>query len=196
MPQIDTHAIGLLLGPFFLWFFFIFGLIGFAVGTSLVVCGSGMTKFSDLMNRWVSTRSKLGRRWIGALFIAGGAYPLFKLAGGLHSGSLGLIGTGGTFQGRILASGIEAAWWFLTVGNLFAIAFGMLLLLAPRVLDSLATKIEKGTLVPKAEGGEGRMYLTLDHLVGTHPRLAGSLVAAGAFVVVLQFGSALFGANR
>lgn len=195
MPHISNDIVGQLFTPFFVWFFFIFGLVGLAVGAGLAICGSRLHKFFNLTNRWVSTRRSFKRRWVGALFIAGGAFPLFTLVHRLYESSFELL-LGGAIQSRFIAWGVQAVWWFLTLGNLFAIVVGAMLLFSPTVLESISNSLGRRVVMRQPEdAGEG-MYLTLDRWIESFPRLAGSLIAAGALVVVLQFGLVLFGMHR
>lgn len=189
MPSIDHDIMNYFI-PFFVWLFFIFGVAGLAVGAGLAVYGNRMTGFFSLMNRWIPTQGYFNRRWIGVLFIAGGAFPLFTLARRLYENSFGHL-LGGAIQSPVIAWSVEAGWWSLIFGNLLAIVVGVLLAFSPATLQAAGASAGR----PSGLSGdtEERMYLTLDRWIKSSPRLTGIIIAAGALVVVLQFGLMLFG---
>lgn len=187
MSAIANDQLVQLFAPFFLWFFFIFGLVGCAVGAGLLVYGARMQGFFGLMNRWVSTRRTFTRRWVGLCFVVGGAFPLFTLLRWLSAKNFDLA-LGGAIHSPVLAWGVEALCWILIVGNLFSIAVGAMLLLARGPLAA-------GDKPRSAGSSEDRMYLALDRWAASFPRLIGGAIAVGALIVAGRFGLVLFGSG-
>jgi hypothetical protein len=176
------------LSPFFVWFFFIFGLAGLAVGVRLVIRGNRMAGLFGLMNRWIPTQAYFNRRWMGLFFIAGGAFPLFMLGRRLYENIFNRI-FGVAVQSPFAAWSIDAVWWLLIVGNLLAVMVGAMLLFFPTVLASAVRPY--GLFRDTGE----KTYLALDRYAESSPRLLGIVIAAGALVVVSQFGIMLFGVH-
>ena len=195
MSLVNDNLLGQFFVPFLVWFFFIFGLAGLAVGAGLLVFGNGMKQIFGASNRWISTRRNLNLRWTGLLFVFGGAYPLFKLLQLRDQGGISRL-LGSAVGDRFAVWMLEAAGWILMAGNLIAIVVGLLMLFSPAVLESISARFRSQQVQQPFENSEEKMYLTLDRLIVSHPRLAGLLISTGAAIVVVQFGLVLNDALR
>ena len=211
MPSINNQVVEQLIIPFVVLFFFVWGIIGIAVGVSLIVYGARMLQFFSTMNRWVSTRQKFKavavphdigqavqrhRRWLAAVFVAGAAYAIFGLVARFDvSAVVSALGMG--IPRFYVEWAVESLRWLLVVGSVFAIVIGIMLGFFPNALGALeayANRWYSFRQLGMRLGIPGdTMYLTLDKWVETFPKTAGWIIAIAASVVVVDSGIMLFG---
>lgn len=200
-PAIDQFFL-----PLMVRFFFVFGIIGFAVGMGLVLDHVRMHTFFGIMNRWVSMRRrtrwlaiphdmdsavKRSRRLIGGTFILVAAYSTFvlivqtdvaRVVAELH------FDTPQAFVAWV----IESMRWFLIGGGMVAITVGTMLIFFPIALRVMETHANHWyPSFGRSQSGDA-MHMGFDEWVESHPCVMGWIIAMGALVVVAAFGTRLF----
>lgn len=195
-----------LLGPTLNAFALTGSLIGLVVGAGLLVARAQTLEFFRRMNRRVSMRQATkplevtrdieggpGHRHhpvVAIMFLLGGAYAAVMLFTQLDAGrtvkALGISTNPVTAE--VL---IQTARWFLILGGLAAVAFGAMLLLAPRAWLALEARANRWHSTRQMMRGGETQYEGLDRWVESYPRTAGlvlvatSLVASAAFAILL-----------
>ena len=211
MPFINNQVIEQLIVPFFALFFFVWGIIGVAVGLSLWVYGGKMLRLFSTMNRWVSTRRGLKvmalphdigqtvqkyRRGLAAVIVAGAAYSLFILIARFDVTAV-VSALGLSMQRSYIEWAVESLRWLLIVGSVFAIVVGIMLGFFPNNLGALEAYTNQWYSFRRLGMRLGlpgdTMYLTIDKWVETFPRTAGWIIAISALFVAVESGIALFG---
>jgi hypothetical protein len=107
------------------------------------------------MNRWVSTRRTLRsieiprdtgpavltyRRWLGAIFIAGGVFAIYGLATQYNErAAIALLGLD-IFRPSFASWVVESARWVLIVGNVAGTIVGVALVFFPGALVDLEAR--------------------------------------------------------
>lgn len=200
-PTIDQYF-----ALFMVWFFFVFGIAGFAVGVGLVSSHEHMHRFFGVMNRWVSMRpgtrwlaiprttSLLGQRLrsvIGAAFILVAAYSTFILVTQIDVGRI--VATLRLETPRVYVTWImESMRWLLIVGGLLAIAVGVMLAFFQNALLAIETRANHwGSFRGDSQSGDA-MHLGFDRWIESYPRTLGCVIAVAALVVVVDYGLRLF----
>jgi hypothetical protein len=194
----NNNQVWQLLVQFLLTCVLVFGVVGFAVGVGLLVSSSRTIRFFHATNRWVSTRSALKtmeisrdtehfahkyRRWVGAAFIAGGAYSIVGLAGWFDAAAVGaMLGKGAAIP--LVATFAQSVRWILIAGSLFGVAIGITLCFYPGVLGILEKLLNQWISSRRMVYGWDDMNLTLDHLIEAHPRPSGWILSCVALGVV------------
>ena len=189
-------------------FFFVGGLVGFAVGASLFFYSQRTMRLFDALNRWVSMRSAAKpleiprdtthavlkhRRWLAIFFIAGASFSIFILATKFDAGA---VITGlhlNTLRAPVAGWIVDSARWILIVGNLIAIAVGIMLGFSPTALVALEESGSHWYSERKLLLGADKMNLSLDKLVAAFPRTTGAIFMLTTLILVGNFGFLLFG---
>lgn len=177
----------------------VFGVIGFAVGVGLLVSSSKTIWFFHATNRWVSTRSALKpmeilrdtehvahkyRRWVGAGFIAGGAYSIVGLIGWFDPAAVGAtLGKGATIL--LVTTLAQSLRWILIAGSLLGVGIGIALCFFPGALGTLEKTLNQWISSRRMVHGWDDMNLPLDHLIEAHPRPSGWILSCVALGVVV-----------
>jgi hypothetical protein len=189
-------------------FFLIGGIVCVAVGVSLIVNSQRTLRFFGTMNRWVSLRSasrpleiprdttqavQKRRYWLGALFIAGGAYATYFLATRYSAGAAIQLFNLATLPAAFAAWIADSARWILIAGNLAAIAVGVLLAFSPATLAALEAGGSRWFSERQLLKGADTQNLSLDKWVATYPRRAGVIIVIGALLMLGNFGITLLG---
>lgn len=210
MPSINNQLVEQMLIQFVLLFFIVWGIIGVAVGVSLIVCGARMLQLFSKMNRWVSTRRNLKvmavphdigqtvqrhRRWLAAVFVVGAAYSIFGLIARFDvSAVVSALGMG--IPRFYVAWAVESLRWLLVVGSVLAIVIGIMLGFFPNNLGALEAYTNRWYSFRQLGMRLGipgdTMYMTLDKWVETFPKTAGWIITIAASVVVIDSGIVLF----
>ncbi len=195
-----NYFVETLLIPSVVEFFLLVGIVGVLVGIGLIVWKEPTLRTLAVLNRWVSTRRWLrpaeiphdtssgvqrNRVLIGLFFVLAAAYSLFGL--------LARFNTQAVVPANSLGGWTPAAhWlldslrWFLVVGSIAAAVVGALLVLMPETLRRLEARANVWHSSRKALGGVAdAMYMPLDKWVEHYPRLAGAVIAAGAFAIAI-----------
>lgn len=189
-----------LLFPSVVEFFLLVGVVGVLVGIGLILWREPTLRFLAVLNRWVSTRRWLKsaeiphdtssgvqryRLWIGLFFVLAAAYSLFGL---LTRFNVQAVVPANSLGGWTPAAHwlLDSLRWFLVVGSIAAAAVGALLVLMPETLRKLEARANEWHSSRRALGGVAdAMYMPLDKWVEHYPRLAGAVIAAGAFAVAI-----------
>jgi len=181
-------------------------LIGLVIGAGLLLARAQTLEFFRRMNRRVSMRQATrpleiprdveggpGHRHhpvVALAFLLGGAYAAVVLFTQLDAGrtvkALGISTNPVTAE--VL---IQTARWFLIIGGLAAIAFGAMLLFAPRAWLALEARANRWHSTRQMMRGAETQYRGLDRWVESYPVAAGivlvatSLIASAAFAILL-----------
>jgi hypothetical protein len=179
---------------------------GFAIlaaGLGLIFNSAGTLRFFSRMNRWVSTRRTLRpieiprdtgqavqkyRRWLGAIFIAGGSFAIYGLAMQFSArAAVTLLGLD-IFRPSFASWIVESARWILIVGNVAGIAVGVMLVFFPQALVALEARGARWYSERAIVKDREKMNLTLDGWVERFPRAAGCIITFFALVLIGAFG--------
>jgi hypothetical protein len=199
MMYLSNNAIQQMLFQAAILCFFIFGIIGVAVGAGLIVCRDKVFKISQTMNHWVSTRHVLKpaeiprdteqmshkyRRWVGAIFILGGVFSIFGLIARVDAAAIGAA----LKLGNMLPFAVwlmESLRWFLIAGSLLGIAVGIMLCFYPNALGAIEKFANQWISSRHITRGGDDMRMTLDRVVEAYPRPSGWIIACGSLGVVI-----------
>lgn len=189
-------------------FFLVGGLVGVAVGVSLIVRSERTLRFFGIMNRWVSLRGAARpleiprdttqavqryRHWLGAVFIVGGAFATFILATRFSAGAARQLLNLTALHPTIASWAVDSARWILIVGNLVAVVVGILLAFFPAALAALEARGGSWFSERRLLKGGDTQNLSLDKWVAAHPRRAGVIMVVGALLMMGNFGIMLLG---
>lgn len=196
-----------LLVDFVIRLFFVFGILALLVGVGLVFSHERMHRLFGMCNRWVSTRRSM--RWleiprdvvesaahrfrhlVGACFVLLAAYSTFMLVTQVDARYFVVVLPGGKVSAEFVAWLAESARWALIVGGMVAIAAGAMLAFVPQALRAVEERANRWYSTHNWMRDGDDMRLGFDGWVERRPRVTGSLIAAGALVVVANFGLAL-----
>jgi hypothetical protein len=197
-----------LLVPFFIRFFFVFGLIGLIVGLGQIAAPQRMHHVFEVLNRWISVRH--GMKWLEAPYdvdtalhsffrrtmafiLALVAYSTFVLAVQVNAeNAVAALRIDNGNQASIALIMLEALRWFLVAGGFFVLAVGIVLIFFPAALSAFERRANHWYSSRNWLRGLDVMHMGFDTWARSHPRAMGSLIAAGAFVVSFSFGGMLF----
>lgn len=189
-------------------FFLVGGLVGIAVGVSLIVNSERTLRFFGTLNRWVSMRSatrpleiprdtaqavQKHHYWLGAVFIAGGAFATFVLATKFDANAARQMLNLTALHPVIALLIVDSGRWILIVGNLVVVVAGILLAFFPAALAALEAGGSTWFSERRAFRGADTPNLSLDNWVTAHPRGAGVIIAAGALLMMGNMGIMLLG---
>jgi len=188
--------------------FFVGGLVGLAVGMGLIFFSEQTLRLFDPLNRWISMRgpskpleisrdttqtAQKYRRWLAAFFIAGALFSLFILASKFDERAIIASLKLATLRAPVAAWIVDSAKWLLIVGNLAAIAVGIMLGFFPAALTALEAKGGRWFSERRIIKGSDKMILTLDEWVAASPRITGVIFSVTTLILVGNFGFILFG---
>ena len=191
-------------------FFLVGGLALLAVGLSLSFHSTGTLQFLTSMNRWVSTRRSFKwaeiprdtrqavqkyRRWLAAIFIAGGAFALYGLATRVDDSAIIYFLRLDFMRPAIAFWLIESVKWVLIVGNIAGLVVGIMLGFFPDALAALEGLGAHWYSDRKLAKGSNTMILTLDKWVAAFPRASGWIITAFAVFLIVTFGLMLTGSR-
>ncbi len=203
-PAFDQFAV-----LFMFQFFLVFGLISFAVGIGLVCSGTGMHKLSGVMNHWVSMRHRM--KWLAIPRSPGSALLNYQSVIGMifmiAATSSTIILITRTDVSMLVAAFrftnpssltiwiIESLRWLLITGSLFAIGIGIMLIFFPVALCTIETRANHWYSLRNHIRGGDTMHLAFDKWVERYPVIMGWIIAAGALIVIVNFGILLYSHN-
>ena len=208
MEFIDSHLFRQWAIQSLVVFFFVGGLVGLAVGACLVFCSKWTLRVFDALNRWVSMRSvakpfelprdttravQKYRRWLAVFFIAGAVFSIFVLATKFDARAVISGFNLNTLRAPVAAWIVESAKWLLIVGNLVAIAVGIMLGFYPAAITALEASGGRWYSDRRLVKGADKMHLSLDQWVAAYPRSAGVIFMLTTLILVGNFGFILFG---
>jgi hypothetical protein len=189
-------------------FFLVWGLVGIAVGVSLIVNSDRTLRLLGTLNRWVSMRSasrpleiprdttqavQRHRYWLGAVFIAGGAFATFILATKFDAKAATHMLNLTALRPVVALLIVDSARWILIAGNLVVVAAGILLAFFPAALAALEAGGSAWFSERRALRGADTPNLSLDNWVSAHPRGAGVIITVAALLMASNVGIMLLG---
>lgn len=208
MPYIPPFVVEKILVPSFLTVFFVVGVVGLALGIGLIFHSEKVFRFFEVMNRWVSFRRAFKpmeisreswpavrryRQWLAAAIIGGAGYTLYIFLNYVDVERLATIfGSKSGLPLPFLAWIARSIEWFLVLGNLIALAVGVMLWFFPDSLALMEKKSAHWISTRSMAKGAGRPHYLLDNWAAASPRIAGMLIFALAAVEVTYVGSILF----
>lgn len=198
-----SHGFRLWFAQFLIVLFLVGGVVSLAIGLSLIFNSAGTLKFSAGMNRWVSTRRTFKpvevprdtghavqkyRRWLAAIFIAGGIFAVYGLATQFNVRAVILIFGLDYFRPSFASWVVESARWVLIAGNLVGIVVGIMLAFFPDALMALEARGSRWYSERQLVKERETMNLTLDNWVAQFPRASGCIITFFALVLIGAFG--------
>lgn len=188
--------------------FFVGGVVGFVVGGCLIFCSEKTLRAFNSLNRWVSMRSaskpleiprdtrpavQKYRKWLAVFFIAGAVFSIYFLATKFDARAAMAGFNLHTLRAPIGAWIIDSVRWILIVGNLAAIAVGVMLGFFPATLAAIETSGSRWFSERRFAKGSDDMNLSLDKWVAAFPRTTGVIFSLTTLVLMGNFGFLLFG---
>lgn len=188
--------------------FFVGGLVGLTVGACLIFYSERTLRFFDALNRWVSmswvskpleiprdtTQAvQKYRRWLAVFFIAGAVFSIFVLATKFDARAVISMFNLNTLRAPVASWLVESARWILIVGNLVAIAVGIMLGFFPAAISALEASGGRWYSEWRLVKGADTMNLSLDQWVAAFPRTTGVIFMLTTLILVGNFGFILFG---
>jgi hypothetical protein len=177
-------------------------LLGLAVGVLLLLDTARVLRWNERLSRWISTREAAQRfdrprdikrfvyrahRVIGVLVVAGSLYCLDVLTFGFAPGALARafrdLGSVG-----LLEMTFESARLFLLVGNVAALAAGIVLCFRPSLLKGIELWADRTYAAREHSAVLDQMHFQPDLWVSRHPQLTGGLVLAGSAFILFSLG--------
>lgn len=195
-----------ILVPFFIRFFFVFGIISLAIGAGLIFNSMYMHKFFEMINHWVTMRS--GMKWF--------AIPRNTGIAGQHllQGLIGMVFmTAAVFSAFVLstqdvasitdsfdieATNSYASWlidsvrWFLIAGSMLVITVGLMMVFFQKELRAIEAHTNHWYSFRNYSQGCDTMHMAFDRWVESYPRVMGCIITTGALFVVINYGLLLF----
>ncbi len=194
--------------PFFIRFFFLFGLIGVAVGAGLVFAPQRMQHVFGWMNRWISTRRSMRwfdrprdvdaaiyrfcrRVWFVLMLLV--IYSIFVLITQVHAADfVAALGIRNTRYSLVAEIVVQTVQWFLIAGELLVMAVGIMLFFFPARLIAIEKRVNQWCSTHHWTRPFDVMHMGFDTWVRSRPRTMGGLITAGALFVDINFGIMLF----
>lgn len=191
-------------------FFLVGGIVGVAVGVSLIANSARTLRAFDILNRWISMRPasrsleiprdttrvvQKHRLWLAAIFIAGGAFATYILATQYDANAARDLLNLKAVHPMIALWLVDAGRWILIVGNLAAVAVGILLAFFPDALAAFEVRGKTWFSERRHTKGADTQHLSLDGWVVAHPRLAGIVITAGSLLMMAAIGIMLLGSR-
>ena len=177
-------------------------LLGLAVGVLLLLDTARVLRWNERLSRWISTREAAQRfdrprdikrfvyrahRVIGVLVVAGSLYCLDVLTFGFAPGALARA-----FRDlgsvSLLEMTFESTRLFLLVGNVAALAAGIVLCFRPSLLKGIELWADRTYAAREHSAALDQMRFQPDLWVSRHPRLTGGLVLAGSAFILFSLG--------
>lgn len=208
MEFIDSHLFRQWAIQSLVVLFFVGGLVGFVAGACLIFCSERTLRVFDALNRWVSMRNvskpfelprdttravQKYRRWLAAFFIAGAVFSIFVLATKFDARAVISGFSLNTLRAPVASWIVESARWLLIVGNLVAIAVGIMLGFFPAAITALEASGGRWYSERRLTKVADAMNLSLDRWVAAFPRTAGVIFMLTTLILVGNFGFILFG---
>ncbi|MGQ0547383.1 MAG: hypothetical protein ACT4P3_18960 [Betaproteobacteria bacterium] len=177
-------------------------VLALAVGLTLVFDSARALRWNERLSRWISTREAVQRfdrprdikryvyrmhRVFGLAVVAGALYCLDVLTFGFSPGALARALRDLGSQG-VLELAFESVRLFFIVGNLAALAAGVVLCFRPSLLKGVEAWADRAYLERTSARTLDEMRFQPDQWVSRHPRLAGALVLAGSAFILFGLG--------
>jgi len=188
------------------WFFFIFGVVGAAVGTGLVVNSVGMHRLFGKVNHWVSMRHSM--KWLaiprdtgitpsfikalfGFIFVAVATYSTFILVMQVNVASVATAFKL-DFNHSYVVWIIESVRWLLITGSLLVIPIGLMMIFFQDGLRTIESHLNNWYSFRNHTDGCDTMHMAFDRWIEKYPKATGVIITAGALLVVIQYGILLY----
>jgi hypothetical protein len=183
--------------------FLVGGLAVLAIGVRLIVASASTLRFITAMNHWVSTRRAFRqldiphdtrqvvikyRRWLAAVVVAGAAIALYGLSTDVDNRAVSFAFGLDTLPFPITDLLVTSGRWMLIVGNLAAVAIGIMLGFFPAALVTLETRGGRWYSFRQLVKNRNAMNLPLDNWVATSPHAAGWIITVAGVVMLGDFG--------
>jgi len=187
--------------------FIVGGLVGIAVGYGLFANSARTLTFLSTLNRWTSTRRAMKpveilrsttpvvqkyMRVFAAIFLVGGLYSLYALVAQFNTEAIIFSLKLSRVHPQISGLLIDGARWILIVGNVAAVAVGIMMAFFPDKLNALEARGSKWFSARSMTQIGDQMHNPLDRWVAASPRAAGAVITVGSFVIVVSFALMLF----
>jgi hypothetical protein len=172
-------------------------------GLGLIFRSAATLALFSRLNRWVSTRRTLRpvelprdtgaavqkhRRWLGVVFIAGGAYALYSLATEYNARAAILLLGLDIFRPSFAGWAVDSIRWVLIAGNAAGVVVGIMLVFFPQGLASLEVRGARWYSERQVAKNREVMHLTFDDWVARHPIAAGWIIAVFGLILLGAFG--------
>jgi len=177
-------------------------LLGLALGVLLLLDTARALRWNERLSRWISTREAAQRfdrprdikrfvyrahRVVGVVVVAGSLYCLDVLTFGFAPGALARA-----FRDlgsvSLLEMTFESTRLFLLVGNVAALAAGIVLCFRPSLLKGIELWADRTYAAREHSAALDQMRFQPDLWVSRHPRLTGGLVLAGSAFILFSLG--------
>lgn len=200
MSAKTAYLVEQLLLPFAVTVMLVGSVIGIAVGIGLIASSARTIRVLSSLNRWVSSRKALKpletpqdvawvvtryRRWIGAVFVAAGAYILISL---LSLPSLARFQAALRLEVSPLSASavlLETAFWIFALGSVLVLVTGILMIFFPAILGAIEAHANRWISTRRLVLSADTMYLPLDRLVAAYPRAAGWIIIVVSGIAAL-----------
>lgn len=194
--------------PFFIRFFFLFGLVGVAVGAGLILAPQRMQYVFGWMNRWISTRRSMRwfdiprdvdaeiyrfcrRVWVVLMLLV--VYSTYVLIMQVHADDfVAALGLRNSQYSLVAEIAVATVQWFLIVGELLVLAAGIMLFFFPETLVAIEKRVNQWCSTHHWTLPLDAMHMGFDTWARGRPRIMGGLIIAGALFVDINFGIMLF----
>ncbi|UCH46514.1 MAG: hypothetical protein JSU95_10305 [Betaproteobacteria bacterium] len=180
-------------------FFVITAFVGIALGIGLNVSSARTLRFLKTMNRWVATPERLKvmdkphdideptnrrRRWSGTVFTLGGAYTVFMLLFVVEYPYV-VVALSQYAKPVVVELLVDSLRWFLLLGGVFAFVVGVMMLISPRAIPALGSRLNRWYSTDKLAKVANEMHMSLDNLAESYPRATGLVLAfLSAFALI------------
>jgi hypothetical protein len=207
MPLMNNYFVAHVVVPSVLVFVLIIGVVGILLGLGLISRNEALLRLLDRLNHWTSMRGALKPleiprdveqgarrhpRGLGIAVLVGAAFSLYFLLLRVSASDLtALLTTSGSKVAMLWFA--NAVRWALIGANVVALAIGIVLVFAPRMMGPLAAAANRWISSRRLTMKADEMDLTIDIVVRAYPRLAGALIAVGAVVPTVGATMMLFG---
>jgi hypothetical protein len=205
---VNASAVQQLCMQFLTVIFLVGGFALLAIGAGLIFRSADALRFFAFMNRRVSMRHALKpieiprdtrqvvqkyRRWLAAIFIAGGVFAIFGLVMRFDVRAAMILLNLDSLHPVLASPLVDSARWLLIVGNFVAIVVGTLLGFFPDVLGTLEARGGRWYSERQIGKGADAMHFALDDRVAASPRASGLIIAFFALILIVAFGLMLIG---
>ena len=189
-------------------FFLLGGAAVLAVGLGLLLNSEATLRLFERMNRWVSMRRtsrpleivrdtrplvQRYRRWLAAIFLAGGLYALYGLIMRFDTGAVIFALRLDFLRADFASWVIESTRWVLIVGNVAALVVGFALAFSPASVEALEAAGSRWFSERQLTKGSDDLRTPLDRRVAANPRAAGLIMAFFGLVLIGAFTLMLLG---
>jgi hypothetical protein len=202
MLQTNLALAGQFILVLVLWFCLVFGVIGVAVGTGLVLNAPLMRRISLTMNRWVSLRQ--GTRWanvprdmqpfvkrhripIGVIYAVTSFVSLYVLVRLVNATGLAAV-LGQDMANQTIAWIANSVYVLLIAGTALAFMTGTLLLVSPGTLSKIEAHAHRWYSFRRVSVELDSMHSGFDAWVARFPRASGGAIIVLALTGIIVCG--------